>query len=114
MKIYLGSGPTHNITGYGDALVKGDHPELMVSFVQYSGPNEQPLQGFKPCKLLAHPCYSRCQYAVDLGLNPNAQHCPRENCHYEEHLPEIQANLSRVHEVIGEPDEFNAELLRGL
>lgn len=107
MKIYLGSGPTHNITGYGDALVKGDHPDLMVSFVQYSGTNEQPLQGFKHSRLLDHPCYFRCQYAVDLGLNPNAHRCPREDCHYDNECPEFSEQLKLVQEFIGEHVDFN-------
>jgi hypothetical protein len=117
VKIFLGSGPNHNITGYGDALVRSDHPDIMVSFAQYSGANEQPLQGFKHSRMLEHPCSSRCQYAVDQGLNPNAHHCPRESCHYEESCPEVmkafERNLTRIQEHLGEPDEFNKELLKG-
>lgn len=45
MKIYLVTAPGHDRGGYGDALIVGSHPEMLVSFMDYAG-KERPLQGF--------------------------------------------------------------------
>lgn len=45
MKIYLVTAPGHNGGGYGDALILGSHPEMLVSFMDYTS-KERPLQGF--------------------------------------------------------------------
>lgn len=112
MIIYLVSAPGHEITGYGDGLIDGEHPSLLVSYLEYMGAKLRPLRGFNRGRLLTHPCSTRCQYAVDLGLYPEKS-CSRTQCHYEEHFPEIMENEARVAKAIGEPDDVNADLLSG-
>ena len=43
--IYLVSAPGHENTGYGDGLIDGQHPKLLVSFLEYSG-KLKPVAGF--------------------------------------------------------------------
>ena len=46
MIIYLVSAPGHENTGYGDGLIEGKHPQLLVSFLEYMDRNERKLHGF--------------------------------------------------------------------
>lgn len=112
MIIYLVSAPGHEITGYGDALIDGEHPDLLVSYLEYMGNKLKPLNGFARSRLLTHPCAVSCQYAKDLGVSVS---CPRNACHYHESgmLGPQLANEARVIGVIGEPDDVNADLLGG-
>lgn len=111
MIIYLVSAPGHEITGYGDALIDGDHPSLLVSYLEYAGNKLKPLNGFRRSRMLTHPCYARCQYAHDLGLPENS--CARGQCMYEKHFPELACNEAKIVQSLGEPEEVNADLLGG-
>lgn len=113
MIIYLVSAPGHEITGYGDGLIDGNHPSLLVSYLEYSGTKLRPLRGFERSRLCTHPCASRCQYAADIGLGDTQVSCHRGYCHYEAHYPEIMANEARIAAKLGEPEEVNADLLSG-
>jgi len=37
MIIYLVSAQGHEYSGYGDGLIRGGHPKLLVSFLDYAG-----------------------------------------------------------------------------
>lgn len=108
MIIYLVSAPGHEITGYGDGLIDGGHPDLLVSYLEYMGPKLKPLQGFRRSRMLDHPCFNRCQYAVDVASDAS---CPRNQCHYDQHFPELSLRNAVVLERCGEPDEVNQSLL---
>lgn len=45
MKIYLVTAPGHEGSGYGDALVTGGHPEMLVSFMDFAS-RDKALKGF--------------------------------------------------------------------
>lgn len=45
MKIYLVTAPGHEGGGYGDALIIGGHPEMLVSFMDFAG-KDRALKGF--------------------------------------------------------------------
>lgn len=47
MKIYLVSAPGHENTGYGDGLIEGQHPQLLVSFLEYAGKPDRMVRGFE-------------------------------------------------------------------
>lgn len=111
MIIYLVSAPGHEITGYGDALIDGEHPDLLVSYLEYMGSKLKPLNGFARSRLMTHPCFSQCQYANDMGMPERS--CARGNCQYEEHFPEIAQREAKITQSIGEPDDVNADLLGG-
>lgn len=46
MIIYLVSAPGHENTGYGDGLIEGDHPHLLVSFLEFMDRNRS-VAGFE-------------------------------------------------------------------
>lgn len=112
MIIYLVSAPGHEITGYGDGLIDGGHRDLLVSYLEYTGPRIKPLQGFRRGKLLDHPCAFFCERVKSFNL-PESEACPRNCCHYEMSglLPEVKARQARVVGGIGEPEDVNADLL---
>lgn len=103
MLIYLVSAPGHEITGYGDGLIDGDHPHLLVSYLEYSGSKLRPLRGFVRSRLITHPCFNRCQYAVDVGLEKEHA-CSRNDCWYDANLPELKSPpcLLRLPDPIGD------------
>jgi hypothetical protein len=109
--IYLVSAPGHEITGYGDGLIDGRHPDLLVSYLEYMGNKLRPLNGFRRSRLLDHPCYGRCQYAVDLEVASAS--CPRNQCYYDKHFPELSQRNAVILERCGEPEGVNADLLGG-
>jgi hypothetical protein len=45
--IYLVSAPGHEQTGYGDGLIEGRHPHLLVSYLEYMDRKLKPLEGFE-------------------------------------------------------------------
>jgi len=47
MLIYLVSAPGHEQTGYGDGLIEGSHPHLLVSYLEYMDRKLKPLEGFE-------------------------------------------------------------------
>lgn len=46
MLIYLVSAPGHENTGYGDGLIEGSHPMILVSFLEYANRDDRPIAGF--------------------------------------------------------------------
>ena len=46
MKIYLVSAPGHENTGYGDGLIEGGHPFLLLSFLEYMN-RDRKISGFE-------------------------------------------------------------------
>ncbi len=113
MIIYLVSAPGHEITGYGDGLIDGGHPSLLVSYLEYMGSKLRPLEGFRRSRLCTHPCAFFCERVKSFDL-PESEACPRNCCYYDKSglIPEILANEARVVDHLGEPD-INAELLSG-
>ncbi len=112
MIIFLATAPEHEITGYGDALIDAGHPELLVPFLKYTDTRFNSLRGFQRSRLCTHPCSSRCQFAVDVGMDPQQYYCS-DGCRYEQHFPEILANEALIQQRLGEPDAVNADLLSG-
>lgn len=112
MIIYLVSAPGHEITGYGDGLIDGGHPHLLVSYLEYMGQKIKPLRGFSRSRLLNHPCAFFCERSRSFNLPEEA--CPRNCCYYDSSdlITGIKANEARVTQSIGEPDDVNQELLR--
>lgn len=47
MKIYLVSAMGHENSGYGDGLVEGGHPHLLISFLDFADKQGATLHGFK-------------------------------------------------------------------
>jgi hypothetical protein len=114
MIIYLVSAPGHEITGYGDGLIDGGHPSLLVSYLEYMGQKNKPLKGFRRSRLLDHPCAFFCERVRGSGL-PENQACPRNCCYFDELglTKAVLANEARVLQVCGEPNDVNSELLAG-
>jgi hypothetical protein len=66
--IYLVSAPGHEQTGYGDGLIEGLHPHLLVSYLEYMDRKLKPLEGFEHSgkmirkrSRLEEPCASSSQ-----------------------------------------------------
>lgn len=88
MIIYLVTEPKHDLSGYGDALIDAEHPQVLVSFQKYAGQKIKPIEGLSRTRPLSHPCAKFCQKATDLEMPDHA--CPRGTCYYED-LGLIQA-----------------------
>lgn len=46
MIIYLVTAPGHENTGYGDGILEGGHPTVLVSFLEFAD-NSKKLAGFR-------------------------------------------------------------------